>query len=188
MRLFPKTVCVAATAFLLLANPAEGEARKCPGGLTRSGNQPFIAVDGSLVDATAIDMEALDIVAMEVGCILVPEGARLVKYNGIAIVTKSGAAGLMRSYLDQLVLAQEAFRSTHGHYATDLYSLAFFASRPVFSSGIEMVAVDGRWTATMSFDGLGTSCQVSWPVLHVDQTDAPAAEVLCRQREEGISE
>lgn len=177
MRLLLRPVCVAATAVLLLANTVEGEPRKCPGGLTRSGNQPFIAVDGSLVGATTIDLEEYDIVAMEVGCILVPEGDRLVKYNGIAIVTKSGAAGFMRSYLVQLVLGQEAFLSTHGRYATELYSLTFFASRPVFSSGIEMVAVDGRWTSTMSFEGFETACHASWS--EADAEDSPVA-VTCQ--------
>jgi hypothetical protein len=230
----PKSVLFAAIALPLFASTAEGEVRKCPGGIQPStgsnvplhvqelvagvtivrdsgapGSEveillrsptvrspttiPFVAVDGVLVDGSETNLDSMDILAMEVGCIMVQDGGRWVKYNGIAVVTRGGAVEFMRSYLDQVVVGQQAFRSVQGHYATDVLNLAFFASRPVFSSGIEMVVGDGRWTATMSFEDLETSCHVSGTIAGTDtvtrsvgrtaryplRRDSPPIEVVC---------
>lgn len=196
MKSLARAVLFVAVALPFLADGALGAARKCPGavksgaGSTPSESTPSgstfsimdldaITVDGVPFDASTMDPESMDIVEIALGCIMVQENGRLVKRDGVAIVTRDGAVGVMRSYLADLVMEQEAFRTTYGQYARDLYSLGFFATRPQFS-GIEMVAVDGGWTATLRFAGLDTSCRVSRPVAPAVGLTATVETITCQ--------
>ncbi len=188
MKSLARAVLFVAVALPFLADGALGAARKCPGAVNSgAGSTPrgstttvdYMTVDGVPVDASTTDLESMDIVEIALGCIMVQENGRLVKRDGIAIVTRDGAVGVMRSYLADLVMEQEAFRTTYGQYARDLYSLGFFATRPQFS-GIEMVSVDGGWTATLRFDRLDTSCRVSRPVAPAVGLTATVETITCQ--------
>ncbi len=188
MKSLARAVLFVAVALPFLADGALGAARKCPGAVkSGAGSTPigstttvdYMTVDGVPVDASTMDPESMDIVEVALGCIMVQENGRLVKRDGIAIVTRDGAVGVMRSYLADLVMEQEAFRTTYGQYARDLYSLGFFATRPQFS-GIEMVSVDGGWTATLRFRGLDTSCRVSRPVAPALGLTAIVETITCQ--------
>ncbi len=193
MKSLARAVLFVAVALPFLADGALGAARKCPGAVkSGAGSTPVpsgstfslltldaVTVDGVLVDASTMDPESMDIVEIGLGCIMVQENGRLVKRDGVAIVTRDGAVGVMRSYLADLVMEQEAFRTTYGQYARDLYSLGFFATRPQFS-GIEMVSVDGGWTATLRFRGLDTSCRVSRPVAPAVGLTATVETITCQ--------
>jgi hypothetical protein len=118
-----------------------------------------------------------DILDMWVGCLEIQRDGKTLGVRLISIITKGGAIGVMRSQLEDLVEAQEAYRAATGAYAQAVAELRFLASHP--SPPIDVVVVDGRWTATMRLERDETLC-VGSAVVHADRSSPPEVIAGCQ--------
>jgi hypothetical protein len=118
-----------------------------------------------------------DIVSINIICLEVSEGDRMVGRQAVAVVTKPGAVEFMRSHLQALSALQEEHRSLKGAYAESLLELNFFDSRAPLP--IELTAHQDEWVATVELEGVNTSCQVHGGAPADLQADRPANLVRC---------
>src|SRR5688572_27867836 len=126
MNYLPKVFLMVALAMPLLGGTARGMVRKCSttvNGLTIINKAPLLTIDGVVVDEALLDSDELNavrILHMTVTCLEVEEQGVMVGRNAIAIITKEGGPAVMRSYLEDLVEAQEEHRTATGAYADNL--------------------------------------------------------------------
>lgn len=125
-----------------------------------------LIVDGQLIGEYAMGAQAdmppkEEIHSVHVTCIDAPQAdaAAGARQAAVTLVTKSGSARLLTTYLSDLVREQEEHRARHGSYAPDLETLGFFRSRvPV---ALEMRVEEAGWQATARVEGLDPVCTVA---------------------------
>jgi hypothetical protein len=200
MNRWPKSLLVAAMVFPLLGATADDAVRGCAHTLNGLWVRPYTSsmmVDGVLLHTGwdsgpegaplgGLDLSAEEIVHIWPGCLEIEMDGGTVGVRLVSIITRDGAIGVMRSFLRDLATHYWDDVALSGHGAQVLpRSSQFYASRPPVP--IQLVAADGMRTATMSFEGFETSCQVSWPDSRIDRVESSAVQVSCRQREDVIS-
>jgi hypothetical protein len=189
MNHLPKTLLAAALVLPLIGGTGEAAVWGCSHTLSGLRVPPYtgsLMVDGILlgespgVDRTfPEDVEFVDedILHTWVGCLEIERDSNTVGVRVVALVTKGGAVGFMRSYLEDLIEAQEEYRTAAGAFAQGVAELRFLVSHPRLP--IETIVADGHWTATIRLERDEMSCQGS-AVMHGDQSSSPEIAVRCQ--------
>ena len=193
--LWPLPVCLALVASLIGASVSEASARKCRttrNGLPVDASAAVLVLNGQILGTLGIEGRdprpgdvfvsdvvptSDDIVAINIICLEVSEGGRVVGRQAVAVVTRPGAVEFMRSQLQALSAVQEEHRTLKGAYAESLLELGFFDSRAPLP--IELTAHHGGWVAKVELEGVTTSCQVHGGSMADLPADQPANLVRC---------
>jgi hypothetical protein len=192
--------CLTVVAALIVPNLAEASVRKCA--ITSNGlwvivGEPILAVDGQIVGRLGPvagapgggvpqpgkvyvnDLVPVqdDMLRVDIVCLEVPEGGKIVGRQTLAVITHSGAVDFMRSHLEALVALQEEHYASNGSFAANLWELDFFTSRAPLP--IELSVQEEAWSARIALEGLSTVCLVEGGQQKESSADQPTSVVRC---------